>query len=312
MKLKIIGSAAGGGFPQWNCNYRLSREVRSEQSALTPRSQSSIAASADGFGWVLFNASPDIRQQISSTPELQPDLGGPLRNSPIKAVVLTNADVDHIAGLLTLREKQAFNLYASSKILDTLADNPIFRVLDEALVKRIELPLGGTTQIEGPDGPLGIEIETYAVPGKIALFLEDSSDPVNFGSDDGDTIGVRIAEPGADAGKAVHYIPGCARVTDDLRNRISGAGCLLFDGTVFTDTEMPDAGVGAKTGARMGHIAMSGDDGSLASLKDVDIGRRIFVHINNTNPVLDPASPEREIVTQAGWEVGHDGQEVEL
>ncbi|MGI9512290.1 MAG: pyrroloquinoline quinone biosynthesis protein PqqB [Anderseniella sp.] len=312
MKVKIIGSAAGGGFPQWNCNYRLSREVRSSQSALTPRSQSSIAASADGSGWVLFNASPDIREQISNTPELQPDLSGPLRNSPIKAVVLTNADVDHIAGLLTLREKQAFNLYASSRILDTLSNNPIFRVLDETLVKRIELPLGGTTRIEGPDGPVGIEIETYAVPGKIALFLEDNSDPVNFGSDDGDTIGVRIAEPGADAGKAVHYIPGCARVTDDLCHRISGAGCLLFDGTVFTDTEMPDAGVGAKTGARMGHIAMSGNDGSLASLKDIDIGRRIFVHINNTNPVLDPASAEREIVTQAGWEVGHDGQEVEL
>ncbi|MEO1159982.1 MAG: pyrroloquinoline quinone biosynthesis protein PqqB [Pseudomonadota bacterium] len=312
MKLKIIGSAAGGGFPQWNCNYRLSREVRAARTGLTPRSQSSIAASADGANWVLFNASPDIREQISNTPELQPDTDGALRNSPIKAVVLTNADVDHIAGLLTLREKQAFNLYASSRILDTLANNPIFRVLDETLVKRIELPLGGATQIEGPDGPLGIEIETYAVPGKIALFLEDKSDPVNFGSDDGDTIGVRIAEPGAGAGEAVHYIPGCARVTDELCNRISGAGCLLFDGTVFTDAEMPDAGVGAKTGARMGHIAMSGDDGSLASLRDVDVGRRIFVHINNTNPVLDPVSPEREIVTGAGWEVGRDGQEVEL
>ncbi len=312
VKLKIIGSAAGGGFPQWNCNYRLSRTVRSRQSALTPRSQSSIAASADGSGWVLFNASPDIREQISQTPELQPVADGALRNSPIKAVVLTNADVDHIAGLLTLREKQAFNLYASSRILDTLANNPIFRVLDETLVNRIELPLGGITQVEGPDGPLGIEIETYAVPGKIALFLEDNSDPVNFGSDDGDTIGVRIAEPGADADRSVHYIPGCARVTDELRDRLSGAGCVLFDGTVFTDTEMPDAGVGAKTGARMGHIAMSGEDGSLASLRDTSIARRIFVHINNTNPVLDPTSPEREIVTKAGWEVGHDGQEVEL
>ena len=223
MKLKIIGSAAGGGFPQWNCNYRLSREVRSGQTGLTPRSQSSIAASADGANWVLFNASPDIREQISNTPELQPDANGPLRNSPIKAVVLTNADVDHIAGLLTLREKEAFNLYASSRILETLASNPIFRVLDEMLVKRIELPLGGTTQLEGPDGPLGIEIETYAVPGKIALFLEDGSDPVNFGSEDGDTIGVRIAAPGVPASKAVHYIPGCARVTDELRNRLSGA-----------------------------------------------------------------------------------------
>ena len=170
VKLKIIGSAAGGGFPQWNCNYRLSRDVRSRRSGLTPRSQSSIAASADGSNWVLFNASPDIREQISSTPELQPAANGPLRNSPIKAVVLTNADVDHIAGLLTLREKEAFNLYASSRILETLANNPIFRVLDETLVKRIELPLGGVTQLEGPDGPLGIELKPMLFPARLRCF----------------------------------------------------------------------------------------------------------------------------------------------
>jgi pyrroloquinoline quinone biosynthesis protein B len=312
VKLKIIGSAAGGGFPQWNCNYTLSRAVRSGAPGFESRTQSSIAASADNRNWVLFNASPDIRQQIANTPQLQPAADGPLRHSPIKAVVLTNADVDHIAGLLTLREKEPFNLYASARILDTLANNPIFRVLDETLVKRIELPLGGVTQLEGPDGPLGLEIETYAVPGKIALFLEDNSDPVNFGSEDGDTIGVRISVPGAPAATAAHYIPGCARVTDELLTRISGAGCLLFDGTVFTDTEMPDAGIGVKTGARMGHIAMSGDDGSLAALAGLTSTRRIFVHINNTNPVLDPTTPQRKTVEQTGWEVGHDGQEISL
>lgn len=312
MKVRIIGSAAGGGFPQWNCNYHLSRKARTGEGGVEPRTQSSIAASSDGENWVLFNASPDIREQIARNPVLQPRADGALRNSPIKAVVLTNADVDHIAGLLTLREKQPFNLYASRRILDVLANNPVFNVLDSELVKRIELPLGGVTEIEGPDGPLGIEVETYVVPGKIALFLEDGSDPVNFGSEEGDTIGVRIGEPGAAADRQLHYIPGCARVTDQLRDRVSGAGCLLFDGTVFTDSEMPDAGIGTKTGQRMGHIAMTGNDGSMAAWAQASIGRRIYVHINNTNPVLDPASDQRKAAEAAGWEIGRDGQEIEL
>jgi pyrroloquinoline quinone biosynthesis protein B len=312
VKLKIIGSAAGGGFPQWNCNYSLSRRVRAGLDGLKARTQSSLAASSDGSSWILLNASPDIRQQIAATPELQPVADGPLRNSPINAAVLTNADVDHIGGLLTLREKQPFHLYAPSRILETLANNSIFNVLDAGLVKRIELPLGSTTLLEGPDGPLGIEIETYAVPGKVALFLEDDSDPETFGSEAGDTIGVRLSAPGADQTHSAHYIPGCARVTDELRARIAGCGCLLFDGTVFTDTEMPDAGVGAKTGSRMGHIAMSGPDGSLEALRQVETGRRVFVHINNTNPVLDPASDQYRQVRDASWEVGEDGQDIEL
>jgi pyrroloquinoline quinone biosynthesis protein B len=312
VKVRLIGTAAGGGFPQWNCNYRLSKMARARDGGIEARSQSSIAASANGTDWVLFNASPDIREQIAQNDVLQPRADGPLRNSPIKAVVLTNADVDHIAGLLTLREKQPFNLYASRRILDVLATNPVFNVLDSELVRRIELPMGGVTRLEGPDGPLGLEIETYIVPGKVALFLEDDSDPVNFGSEEGDTIGVRICEPGAPTNAHLHYIPGCARVTDELRVRVASAGCLLFDGTVFTDTEMPDAGIGTKTGQRMGHIAMSGADGSLAAFAGTGLGRRVYVHINNTNPVLDPASPERRTVVDAGWDVGHDGQEIEL
>ncbi len=286
--------------------------ARAGDGGVEARSQSSIAASADGTNWVLFNASPDIREQIAQNDVLQPRTGGALRNSPIKAVVLTNADVDHIAGLLTLREKQPFNLYASRRILDVLAANPVFNVLDAELVRRIELPMGGVTQLEGPDGPLGLEIETYIVPGKVALFLEDQSDPVNFGSEEGDTIGVRVSIPGAPRDRHLHYIPGCARVTDELRSRVSGAGCLLFDGTVFTDTEMPDAGIGTKTGQRMGHIAMSGENGSLTAFDTAGIGRRIYVHINNTNPVLDPASGQREAAEAAGWHIGHDGQEIVL
>ena len=310
MKLKVIGSAAGGGFPQWNCNYRLSQAARQGHPATRPRTQSSLAASADGRRWVLFNASPDIRAQIAATPQLQPAADGPLRASPIEAVVLTNADVDHIAGLLSLRERQAFSLYASARVLAALAANPVFGVLDPHLVRRIELPLGGRLDLEGPGGPLGIEVETYAVPGKVALYLEDGGDPDSFGSVAGDTVGVRIGEPGRAA--SCHYVPGCAAVDDELRRRLDGAACLFFDGTVFTDTEMADAGVGDKTGRRMGHMAMSGPDGSLAALAPVRLGRRIYVHINNTNPVLDETSPEHRAVLAAGWQVGHDGLEVEL
>ncbi|MHA6686314.1 pyrroloquinoline quinone biosynthesis protein PqqB [Mesorhizobium sp. A556] len=312
MRFKIIGSAAGGGFPQWNCNYRLSKGARAEQTGMQRRTQSSLAASSDGLGWVLFNASPDINQQIAQTPELQPAANAPLRSTPIRAVVLTNADVDHIAGLLSLRERQPFALYATRQVLATLRDNSIFNVLDPSVVPRRLLPQAGELAVcDAKGAPTGVTIESFSVSGKVALFLEDSSHPqADFSSDAGDTIGVRIRP---DDGKAaLFYIPACARIDAALRSRLTGAACVLFDGTVFTDDEMITAGVGHKTGARMGHIAMTGDTGSLAGLAGVEIGRRIFVHINNTNPVLDENSAEHAIVKAAGWEVGHDGMEIEL
>ena len=312
MRLKIVGSAAGGGFPQWNCNYRLSRAARAGDAGVRRRTQSSLAASADGHGWVLFNASPDIRQQIAETPELQPRADAPLRSTPIRAVVLTNADVDHVAGLLSLRERQPFAIYATAQVLAVLEANSIFNVLDPAIVPRRSLPPAGELEICDADGrETGVTIESFAVPGKVALYLEDASRPdADFSSDSGDTIGVRIA--GGNGGGAVFYIPGCARIDAALRARLDGAACLLFDGTVYTDDEMIAAGVGQKTGARMGHLAMSGEAGSIAGLAGVKIGRRIFVHINNTNPVLDENSAEHAAVRAAGWEVAYDGMEIEL
>jgi pyrroloquinoline quinone biosynthesis protein B len=312
LRLKVVGSAAGGGFPQWNCNYRLSRAVRSGVPGTRRRTQSSLAASANGRDWILFNASPDILQQIAETPELQPRAESPLRSTPIRAVVLTNADVDHVAGLLSLRERQPFAIYATAEVLAVLDANSIFNVLDRTIVPRHMLPLGREFEICDADNRgTGVRIESFAVPGKVALYMEDSSRPdADFGSDRGDTIGVRIA--GRHGGGAVFYIPGCARIDAALRSRLAGAACLLFDGTVFTDDEMIAAGVGAKTGARMGHLAMSGPDGSIAGLEGVKIGRRVFVHINNTNPVLDENSAEHAAVTAAGWEVAHDGMEIEL
>jgi pyrroloquinoline quinone biosynthesis protein B len=312
LRLKIVGSAAGGGFPQWNCNYRLSRAAREGEPSVRRRTQSSLAASANGCDWVLFNASPDILQQIAATPELQPRADAPLRSTPIRAVVLTNADVDHVAGLLSLRERQPFTIYATAEVLAVLDANSIFNVLDREIVPRRELPAGGEFEICDADGrATGVRIECFAVPGKVALYMEDSSRPdADFSSDSGDTIGVRIASgKGADS---VFYIPGCARIDTALRSRLADAACLLFDGTVFTDDEMIFAGVGAKTGARMGHLAMSGPTGSIAGLEGVRIGRRVFVHINNTNPVLDENSAEHAAVRAAGWEVAHDGMEIEL
>ncbi len=311
MRLKILGSAAGGGFPQWNCNYRLSRAARAGADGIVARTQSSLAVSADGHSWVLFNASPDLRQQIAETPELQPATDAPLRSTPIRAVVLTNADVDHLAGLLSLRERQPFAIYATSQVLTVLEANSIFNVLDRPVVPRRLLQTERDVEICGADGQnTGVTIESFAVAGKIALYLEDSTLPdADFGSDAGDTIGVRIA---GGRGGSAFYVPGCARIDAVLRARLAGAACLLFDGTVYTDDEMIAAGVGQKTGARMGHLAMSGKDGSIARLADVPITRRIFVHINNTNPVLDENSAEHAAVKAAGWEVAHDGMEIEL
>ncbi len=312
MRVKIIGSAAGGGFPQWNCNYRLSRAARAGNAGVRSRTQSSLAASADGRGWVLFNASPDIRQQIAETPELQPRPDDALRSTPIRAVVLTNADVDHVAGLLSLRERQPFAIYATEQVLSALRANSIFNVLDPSIVPRHRLMENQETSIHDAEGnETGVRIETFAVPGKVALYLEDFSRPNdNFGSESGDTIAVRLA--GSKPESSAFYIPGCARVDPDLCLRLSGASCLLFDGTVYTDDEMVTAGVGTKTGTRMGHLAMSGEGGSIARLAGVPISRRIFVHINNTNPVLDENSEEHAAVISAGWEVGHDGMEIEL
>jgi len=312
MRLKILGSAAGGGFPQWNCNYRLSRSARKGEGGFRPRTQSSLGVSADGKDWILFNASPDIREQIAATAELQPSEDGPLRASPIRAVILTNADVDHIAGLLSLRERHRFVIYATARVLRVLAENSIFNVLDRELVERRELRLNVPTPIADWQGkPTSIVIEAFPVPGKVALFLEDAGKAEEgFGTQEGDTVGVRILQEGHDS--PVLYVPGCAAIDADLKERIAAAACLLFDGTVYTDDEMPKAGVGTKTGRRMGHLHIAGPDGSMALLAEVAPARRVYVHINNTNPILDENSPETAAVRAGGWEISYDGMEIRL
>ena len=308
MIIKVLGSAAGGGFPQINCNCRNCAGVRNGERGLQPRSQSSLAVSSDGRAWVLLNASPDLRQQIAATPQLAPPAGS-VRGSPIKAVVLTNGDVDHVAGLLSLREGVAFGIYATERVLTTLTGNSIFNVLNTELVPRLPLAMDRPTQLCGPEGDLGLTVEAFPVPGKVALYLEDAAAGTSLGTREGDTIGLQITDT---AGVAFFYIPGCAAVDTTLASRIRGARLVLFDGTLYADDEMIAQALSSKTGKRMGHISMSGPEGAIAALRNLDIDRRVFVHINNSNPVLREDSLERAEVERAGWEIAHDGMEIQL
>jgi pyrroloquinoline quinone biosynthesis protein B len=303
MIIKVLGSAAGGGFPQANCNCRNCADVRRGAPGLTPRTQSSLAVSGDGNHWILFNASPDLRQQVAATPELAPLAGSGPRSSPIVAVVLTNGDVDHIAGLLSLREGFAFALFASGPVLAALSTNSVFNVLDGRLVPRRVLPLGQSIDLPG-----GLAVEAYAVPGKVALYLEQAAP--DLGTQEGNSVGLQVSHPAT--GAAFHYIPGCAAVDAGLAARLTGARLVLFDGTLYTDEELIAQGLSGKTGARMGHMSMSGPQGSIAALAALSIERRIYVHMNNSNPVLREGSPERAQVVRAGWEVACDGMEIRL
>lgn len=302
MQVIVLGAAAGGGYPQWNCNCAVCARVRSGNPNARPRTQSSIAVSADGDQWVLLNASPDLRQQMLATPALHPRTG--LRDSPIGAVVLTNGDVDHIAGLINLREGHRFALYASDDIHDVLRANSLFGVLNHELVERCRLPLDVAQPIMGGQGPTGLTMRMFSVPGKVALYLEGKD--LDLAAVGGHTVGLEIS----DGSRTFFYIPGCARVDAALADRIRGASLVFFDGTVWHDEEMREAGVGTKTGRRMGHLPLSGPDGSIAAFEPLNIGRKIFIHINNTNPILLEDSPEHAAVRAAGWEVAWDGMEV--
>ncbi len=309
MQIRVLGSAAGGGYPQWNCNHPNSRRARGGDPAARRRTQSSIAVSAGNRDWVLFNASPDLRQQILDNDVLHPQRG--LRHSPIQAVVLTNADVDHVAGLLNLRESQAFCLYATSRVLAVLAQNPIFNVLNPEFVQRKPFALETRVDLRRADGsPLGIEVVPFAVPGKVALWLEDPSRGPNFGSVEEDTIALQVRDSGGST--RFFYVPGCARMSEELAARLRGAPLVFFDGTLWRDDEMIVAKVGVKTGARMGHMSVSGEDGTLAAFADLDVKRKVFIHINTTNPILLDDSEERSLVRDAGWEVAFDGMELEI
>ena len=261
------------------------------------RTQASLAVSADGRRWVLLNASPDLRAQLATTPQLQPR--GELRSSPIEAVVLTGAEVDQIAGLLNLRERQPFTVYATDATLAILGGNPVFGVLANDVVKR------QTIALEKPFTAAGIEIELFAAPGKVPLYLEQGEPQT--AEESGSNVGIDLRA----GGKRLLFVPGAAAVTPALKARLEQADVVMFDGTLFTDDEMIRNSSGAKTGRRMGHMPIDGADGSLKALEGLS-ARRFYIHINNTNPILIDGSPERRKVEAAGIEVAEDGMEIAL
>lgn len=308
LRVVVLGAAAGGGVPQWNCGCPICSAARSDRPELQS-TQASIAISVDGDHWFLVNASPDLRQQITVTPQLHPRTGS-LRHSPIAGVILTNSEVDAVAGLLSLREGWPFTVYAHPRVLAILRDNSIFNVLNPNVVKRQPIAVDAAFEPALPDGsPSGIEVLPFAVAGKGAWYLEGQAHPAGDDSA-GDTLGLRIADK--TTGKYFYFLAACAQATPELKSRIKGAPLVFFDGTVWRDDELIAAGLGSKTGQGMGHISMSGENGAIAALADLDIGRKVFLHINNSNPVLLPDSKERAIAEGAGWQIPADGTEIVL
>ena len=308
----VLGSAAGGGFPQWNCRCDVCRLAWAGDTRVKPRTQASLAVSGDGRSWALLNASPDLRAQIQANSILHPtqtvhpdavhrgasppDDGS--RGSPIKSVLLTGGEIDQTAGLLNLRERSPFTLFATAATLTAVADNPMFGALAADVVQRRAIVPG-----EGFALTPGVRAELFLVPGKAPLYLE--GDDPDTASESAVNVGVELS----DGLTRLVFIPGAALVTPALMVRLSRADVVLFDGTLFTDDEMIRSGTGVKAGRRMGHMPIEGDGGSLAALSGIS-ARRIFIHINNTNPILIDGSPQRRRVEAAGWQVAHDGMAV--
>lgn len=292
----VLGAAAGGGFPQWNCNCDVCRLAWIGDPRVRPRTQASLAVSADGTRWALLNASPDLRTQIAANTPLHPR---DKRTSPIEAVVLTGAEIDQTAGLLSLRERSPFEMIATAATLAAIADNPMFGALASGMVKRRAVAPGESFALAG------LQAELFMVPGKVPLYLE--GDDPETAEESAANVGVEIS----DGSRRLAYVPGVAAMTSALRQRFDRADAILFDGTLFTDDEMLRSGTGTKTGRRMGHMPIDGEGGSLAALDGLS-ARKIFLHINNTNPILVDGSPERRRAEAAGWQVAWDGMEIVL
>ena len=297
MRVVLLGTAAGGGFPQWNCWCPTCRVARREPTRARPRTQSSVAVSADGNRWFLLNASPDVREQLGRLPIAEPDGN---RHVAVAGVVLTDAELDHSLGLVLLREGRQLQLYATPPVLHTLDVDtrllPVTRAFAE--VRTCALSPGMPTELAHPgEGPSGITVEPFVVP----------AGPPRFASRDepGHTVGLFVHD--RRTGGTLAYAPACGGLDARLLARMGATDLLLFDGTFWTDDEMIALGVGTKRAREIDHLPLSGEGGSLAQLAGLATPRRVYVHINNTNPILLEDSPERAMVTAAGVEVGMDG-----
>jgi pyrroloquinoline quinone biosynthesis protein B len=294
----LIGTAAGGGFPQWNCWCPCCRTARTDPKAAWPRRQSSVAISPDGHRWFLLNASPDVREQLASLPAN----GAPstVRHVPIEAVLLTDAEIDHSLGIVLLREARHLSLYATAAVRDVLDHDshflPVARAFAEMPVT--ELPIDRPIELRDRDGrPTGLAVEAIVVPAGPPRFA--------MGAEDGHTVGLLLRDQAT--GAVCAFVPGCGDLTPALLARLAQADILLFDGTFWHDEEPIALGISERTARQMDHLPIGGAGGSLEQLAALPCRHRIYTHINNTNPILLEGSPERAAVVRAGGTVGYDG-----
>ncbi|MEI9938780.1 MAG: pyrroloquinoline quinone biosynthesis protein PqqB [Pseudomonadota bacterium] len=306
MLIRVLGSAAGGGFPQWNCGCPNCVGVRRGSIRAVARTQESVAVSADGDSWFLLNASPEIRQQIESFSKLHPRAQ---RDTPIQGIVLTNGDLDHALGLLSLRESQPLALYSTERVHTGFSEgNVLYRTLQrfEGQVRLHPLELDAAEQplrlLNGSAS--GLSMRAFAAPGKAALHL-DQSNP-----DPADNIGVLIRDE--HTGKRLAYIPAAGASSAELVGAASSADAVFFDGTFWSSDELIALGASTRRAEDMAHWPIGGPEGSLRFLRSLPAARRILIHINNTNPMLREDSAERALVHAAGVEVAFDGMELEL
>ena len=304
MKVMVLGSAAGGGFPQWNCNCNNCCGVRSGSLDAIPRTQSSIAVSVDGERWILFNASPDIRSQLEANPPLQPKRGR--RDTGVHGVVLADSQIDHTTGLLFLREGCPLRVYCTDMVAQDLSTGfPIFVMLQswDGGVIQTTVPIDGSAfQVIGIE-----EISITAIPldGKAPPYSPHRHDPHV-----GDNVGYLIEDTRSQA--SLFYAPGLGQMSSALLDMMGGADCVMVDGTFWSEDEMQRAGVGTKLASDMGHLPQSGDEGMLHWLSKIPGPRKILIHINNTNPILIENSPERKLLEETGVEVAYDGMAFDL
>jgi pyrroloquinoline quinone biosynthesis protein B len=304
VKIRILGSAAGGGFPQWNCNCLNCKGVRDGTIRAHARTQSSIAVSENSRDWVLINASPDILSQIRMTPALQPARA--VRDSGICAVLLMDAQIDHVTGLLMLRERSTpLPVYATRQVFEDLSGGlPLTQVLAHYCgVDRHEI-----TPDERPFGIAPLEQTRFG-----AVTLSSKAPPYSPHRHDphpGDNIGLNIHD--RSSGKTVFYAPGLGRISQQVESAMQAADVLLVDGTFWTEDEMITLGLSKKTAAQMGHLPQSGPGGMIEVLHRMPAQRKILIHINNSNPILREDSPERALLAEHGIELAADGLEIIL
>lgn len=303
MQVKILGSAAGGGFPQWNCACANCRRVREGTLAGVTRTQAQLAWSGTSGQWTLLNASPDLRTQIEATPELWPQGGE--RNSPIRDVILTGAEVDQTLGLLLLREFHSFRVHATASVRRILTeDNNLFGVLARfaGQVCWNDIPLNQ------PFCAGGARLEVLPLPGSFPGFVSpvrlEKSNPAEA------VIGLLVS-PEAGGG-TLAFLPGIGTVPDSLLERLETCDAVLFDGTFWSDDEPQRIPGVSRTARQMGHLPIAGPGGTLDRLAPLRRPRKIFIHINNTNPILDEDSAAHRRVRESGWEVARDGMEITL